>query len=225
MKPKSVAEFIQVGRDAGHDALGIANDPESIRVLQKIRYGRTDTYDIEQCAAFHKTREQWGGLSNMAGGFPITVQLSGPAIQAVRSTEALYQACRFPDFPAIQQEIIDNKSPMGAKFIAKREKDKTRPDWLEINVDIMRWCLNLKWVQNNKFRMELAGTGEMPIVEVSYKDPFWGAKPDDTGHLIGQNVLGKLLMELRDQVADNSSLIGSRPPDIDNLKLLGLDLV
>lgn len=36
-KPKTVAEFIQKARDAGHDALGIANDPEAIAILEQLR--------------------------------------------------------------------------------------------------------------------------------------------------------------------------------------------
>jgi hypothetical protein len=46
----------------------------------------------------------------------------------------------------------------------------------------------------------LKETRTMPIVEVSRKDPFWGAKAQDDGTLLGQNVLGQLLMELRAEV-------------------------
>lgn len=202
MKPKSVAEYIEAARIAGHDALGIANDPEAISTLEKIRYGRVDVYDLEQCAAFRKTKEEHGGLSNMAGGYPIKVQLSDHSYVDIRSTEALYQACRFPDHPDIQREIIDNKSPMGAKFIAKREISKTRADWETVKLSIMRWCLNLKWIQSGKFKADIFKTESKPIVEISYKDSFWGAGPDEMGRAVGQNVLGKLLMELRMDVEE-----------------------
>ena len=45
----------------------------------------------------------------------------------------------------------------------------------------------------------LISTGDSPIVEISRKDPFWGAMPIvDSGELVGHNVLGQLLMEMRD---------------------------
>lgn len=34
-------------------------------------------------------------------------------------------------------------------------------------------------------------------MELSRKDPFWGAKAQPSGMLLGSNVLGRLLMELR----------------------------
>src|SRR2546426_7568195 len=38
------------------------------------------------------------------------------------------------------------------------------------------------------------------IVEDSRKDDFWGAKASDEGTLVGMNVLGRLLMELREDL-------------------------
>jgi hypothetical protein len=36
-KPKSVAEFMRRARESGHDALGLANDPETDAAWAKIR--------------------------------------------------------------------------------------------------------------------------------------------------------------------------------------------
>ncbi|TOH22921.1 hypothetical protein, partial [Vibrio parahaemolyticus] len=55
-------------------------------------------YDIKNAAAFKKTTEQWGELSNMCAGFPVVV--NGVPIKSV---EALYQACRYPYHPDIQK--------------------------------------------------------------------------------------------------------------------------
>jgi hypothetical protein len=67
----------------------------------------------------------------------------------------------------------------------------------------MRWCLRVKLVQNwERFRAVLLMTEEQPIVEDSKRDDFWGAvaTKEDTRVLIGRNVLGRLLMELRESV-------------------------
>ena len=60
------------------------------------------TYSPSAAAVFLKTNEKYGGLSNMAPGFPLCV--NGVRI---RTSEALYQACRFPHLPDIQRQIID----------------------------------------------------------------------------------------------------------------------
>jgi putative DNA methylase len=159
-------------------------------------------YDRRTSVVFLKTKEAFGGLSNMAAGFPIRVN----GVRVLTS-EALYQACRFPHRPEIQRLIIEQTSPMTAKMKGKPHRDDTRPDWDSVRVRIMRWCLRAKLVQNFwEFSRLLLATGTRPIVEESRKDDFWGAKADETGGLLGQNVLGRLLMELREEVR-------SRPRD------------
>ena len=59
---------------------------------------RERTYVAADCAVFLKTKERFGGLSNMAGGYPI--RLLGLRIP---TTEHLYQACRFPHMPGLQR--------------------------------------------------------------------------------------------------------------------------
>ncbi|MNU86113.1 Swarming motility protein YbiA [compost metagenome] len=157
-------------------------------------------YDIRNVAAFKKTTEKWGGLSNMAGGFPVVV--NGIAIKSV---EALYQACRFPHLPNVQEKILTQGSPMTAKMISKPFREQSRKDWLDVRVLIMKWCLRVKLAQNwDNFSTLLVNTKEMPIVELSNKDDFWGAKPIDHNIYIGVNALGRLLMELREQILHNN---------------------
>ena len=62
-----------------------------------------------------KVKEESGWLSCMSA-YPVTY--NG---QYYRTCEALFQARRFNDYPEIQKEIIECKSPMGAKMIARRE--------------------------------------------------------------------------------------------------------
>lgn len=152
-------------------------------------------YRRDEVVAFRKTGEAFGGLSNMAPGFPIT--LVG---RRIRTAEALYQACRFPHMPEVQRIILDEISPMTAKMRSKPYRSQSRPDWDDIKVPIMKWCLRVKLVSNwSKFSKLLLETDVRPIVEDSYKDDFWGAKPDEA-FLRGCNVLGRLLMELRDKL-------------------------
>ena len=157
------------------------------------------TYERSQSVVFFKTKEAFGGLSNMASGYPLRVN----GIRILTS-EALYQACRFPHLPEVQRQIIAEQSPMTAKMKSKPYRSQSREDWDTVRTQIMRWCLRVKLAQNWKtFGDLLLATGDRPIVEESRKDDFWGAKQRDDGILVGINVLGRLLMELRMELRSN----------------------
>src|SRR5437899_1766418 len=91
------------------------------------------TYKRRESVVFLKTKEEFGGLSNMAGGFPLRV--NGVSIL---TSEALYQACRFPHLPDVQRQIIAERSPMTAKMRGKPHRANSRPDWDNVRVRIMR---------------------------------------------------------------------------------------
>jgi type I restriction enzyme, S subunit len=161
------------------------------------------TYDRATSVVFLKTHEPFGGLSNMAGGFSLC--LNGFRIL---TSEALYQVCRFPHLPEVQRLIIEQKSPMTAKMKSKPFRRNSRQDWDNVRVKVMRWCLRVKLAQNwQEFSTLLLETGDRSIVEESRKDDFWGAKPTDDHTLVGMNVLGRLLMELREAVKNENGEI------------------
>ncbi|WP_397399888.1 NADAR family protein [Phenylobacterium sp.] len=170
-------------------------------------------YRRDEVIAFRKTGDAFGGLSNMAPGFPIFM-----LGQRIRTAEALYQSCRFPHLPQVQRMILNETSPMTAKMRSKPYRDKSRPDWNEVRVPVMKWCLRAKLAANwRNFSELLLESGDRPIVEDSRKDDFWGAKSTAEGWLEGRNVLGRLLMELREKLkVDPASLHSVRPlPIID----------
>ena len=128
-------------------------------------------YQKENVIHFRKTKEKYGWLSNMASGYKVKVNSI-----IIYSSEALYQACKFPAFPEIQKEIISQKSPMTAKMISRREKENVRADWMKIRVNVMRWALRVKLICNkDSFGQLLLSTNNKPIVELSNKDDFWGS--------------------------------------------------
>ena len=113
-------------------------------------------------------------------------------------------------------------------MMAKREtephRNDTRPDWDYVRVKVMRWALRIKLAQNFRaFFQLLMSTGEQPIVEESQKDGFWGARAVGEERLVGINVLGRLLMELRDRVTgeDRTGLFMVPPLAIPDFLLYG----
>lgn len=177
-------------------------------------------YRVADCVTFCKTREAFGGLSNMAAGFPIT--LNGVAI---RTSEALYQAMRFPQRAEVQAEIIRQASPMAAKMASKPHRADTRPDWDEVRIEIMAWALRVKLAQNfEPFADLLLSTGSLPIVEISTKDDFWGAKSAGADLLRGENVLGQLLTALRDTLLLAPESLARTAPPVPGMLLFGQKL-
>ncbi|RAZ72995.1 NADAR family protein [Mesorhizobium atlanticum] len=176
------------------------------------------SYQRDQVVSFRKTTEDFGGLSNMAPGFPIAM-----LGHLIRTSEALYQACRFPHMPDVQRMVIVETSPMTAKMKSKPYRKDTRPDWEDVRVPVMRWCLRVKLAQNwETFSALLMATGDRPIVEDSRKDDYWGAKAAEDDLLAGRNVLGRLLMELREIVRSDPDRIAEvLPLDIPQFVLLG----
>ncbi len=80
-----------------------------------------------------------------------------------------------------------------AFLIAQRHKAHRRVDWDDIKLDVMRGILRAKADQHEYVRRKLLATGDRELVENSWRDDFWGWGPNRDG----QNMLGKLWMEVR----------------------------
>jgi ribA/ribD-fused uncharacterized protein len=178
-------------------------------------------YRADEVVAFRKTGEAFGGLSNMAPGFPLRV-----AGVSLRTSEALYQACRFPHRPDVQSLIVEQVSPMTAKMRSKHYRNDSREHWDDLRVPVMKWCLRVKLAQNwTSFGDLLLATDERAIVEDSRKDDFWGAIKGADGNFHGRNVLGRLLMELREKLRhEPDSLKEVAPLKLPDFTLLGHEI-
>ena len=182
-------------------------------MLQKREYDKSNTI------AFRKTTEPFGGLSNMASGYPIEWKFI-----TVKSSEALYQALRYPNNCNIQAEILLQTNAMSAKMISKKYLKHTRDDWEEIKYKIMKLCLELKLISNWDLLHDLfILTENKNIVELVYDDSVWGAK-DIGNQYFGENALGRLLMGLREKFIFNPTTAFISPPPIDDVVLLGVDI-
>lgn len=179
-----------------------------------------NTYIKNEVVSFLKTREAFGGLSNMAAGYLIILY----GVQC-KTSEHLYQALKFPNHPEIQAEILAKRSPVAAKMVAKRCRHLIRPDWEEIKLPVMAYCLRAKLQCNfERFGDLLRSTGDVDIVEVSSKrDTYWGCvRQGDL--LVGHNHLGVQLTNLRDELVNDEDGFHTAmlaPPDGVELRLMG----
>lgn len=98
------------------------------------------------------------------------------------------------------QQIRDAPSAGKAKRLGKRKEDggivTLRPDWKEVRVGIMHAIQEAKF-SIPELEQKLLSTGKLRLVEGNvWNDGFWGVD-NRTG--LGQNVLGKLLMQIREE--------------------------
>lgn len=169
-------------------------------------------------ATFFYTTERFGAFSNMAKGFPLRLRQG-----VVPSSEALYQALRFPHRPDLQEDIIAQVTPILAKRRAYANLSETRHDWHDVNLACMRHVLQLKWACHpERIHQLMIQTEGRPIVEISSRSDFWGTFRKGEW-LVGVNALGRLLMELRERVLAHApgEEIHVKPPDIPDPLLRG----
>ena len=176
---------------------------------------------------FYSRYKDFYGLTNMAPGFSLKINNID-----FRTSEALYQAMKFPDMKDAQMDIKEQRYAGDAIEQSRYYQglNKMRTDWDEIKVDVMRWCLHVKLAQNwEKFSALLLRTGELTLIEGSPDNRFWGAiKVDKKRTREGVNMLGLLLMELREEIEEemkkdgaHNSLLSVKPPEIPNFCLNG----
>lgn len=114
------------------------------------------------------------------------------------TSEHAYQAAHFFETnPELSERIRLAKSPREASDMANENAHLEDPDWQSKKLEIMREIVRTKLEQHPYVRQILMESGDRPIVEMNDADEFWGwGKTHD-----GQNHLGKIWMELREQIS------------------------
>ncbi len=108
------------------------------------------------------------------------------------TSEHYYQAQKFVQASS-QEKIREAKSPKDAFYLGRNLADERVENWEDIRVEIMERAIYEKFSQHEYLKKLLLETGEAIIKEKSPADSFWGIGEDGDG----ENVLGKLLMNLR----------------------------
>lgn len=111
------------------------------------------------------------------------------------TSEQCYQAEKFCQ-PQLKHLVLAAASPLEAKRIAAKYRDEVRPDWFEVNVDVMRRIVSAKFEANDHLVELLLSTGNRVLVELSRRDRFWGANSKGEG----MNNMGIILMDLRNML-------------------------
>lgn len=136
---------------------------------------------------FYSVNDAFGDFSNFAA-YPISVD-------GLRwsTSEHYFQAQKMVD-PRDREAIRRATSPAEAARKGRDRSKTIRRDWESAKVAVMRRALEAKVRQHAQVRDLLLSTGDAKLVEHTENDDYWG----DGGDGRGKNMLGRLLMELRD---------------------------
>jgi N-glycosidase YbiA len=129
---------------------------------------------------------------------PLAYTLGGRAFTAP-SVEHWFQALKFERTdPAWAERILRAATPAEAKRLGSKRGCGGRavdPLWDTRRLEVMKALLEVKFAPGTDARRALEATRGRRLVENSPFDYFWGCGRTGTG----QNMLGRLLMEIRDE--------------------------
>ena len=173
-------------------------------------YHSIERYPAAETVCIRKTKDEWGILGNFAKA-PIVV--NGITFDC---TERLFHIMKMrPEATEGIKEMLEVPTGMRMKMHMKHIY-KAHPEWLHDHwpsmiVDAMKFCLVQKYEQCEVFCKELERSKGKFIVEdetarkKGRDADSWGAvlRGDE---YVGPNLLGRLLMELRDKGTLNYTL-------------------
>ncbi len=97
-----------------------------------------------------------------------------------------------------EEKIRLAADPDEAKRLGNLPECPLRSDWDKVKITVMREAVIAKYTQSPVLKERLLNTGDSHLAENSMKDFFWGIGADGSG----QNMLGTMLMEVRDELRD-----------------------
>ena len=105
------------------------------------------------------------------------------------------------------QKILAAQHPREHKALGRKVKPFDDAQWKRERIAIVRTGSHAKFTQNAELRAKLLATAGTTLVEASPYDKIWGIglaasdpRAQDPNQWRGQNLLGKILTELRDQL-------------------------
>lgn len=136
---------------------------------------------MAQAINFYRTDDEYGCFSNFA---PYPIELKGRKFSCTEHEEAIRSV----------------KSPMTAARMGRDRRRSLRPDWETVKDGVMRETVRAKFRQHPEPCETLFETSYAIIVEHTERDSYWG----DGGDGSGKNMLGRTIMEIRQELQDMS---------------------
>ena len=138
---------------------------------------------------FYSTAGEYGCFSNFSRH---PVFLKG---KRWPTSEHYFQAQKFAGEPD-EEEVRMAAKPSLAASMGRDRKRPLRRDWESVKEQVMLEALRAKFTQHEELKAILLGTGDAKLVEHTANDSYWG----DGGDGSGKNMLGRILMEIREEL-------------------------
>ncbi|KAF9958927.1 hypothetical protein BGZ72_010608 [Mortierella alpina] len=142
---------------------------------------------------FYRQGDQYGEFSNF---YYAPIFMDG---KTWPTTEHYFQAQKFvhDNGKDYAEKIRLADTPGSAAIMGRNRSWPLRADWEQVKDDIMRACVLQKFLQHPDLAKVLLGTEKRYLVEHTKNDRYWA----DGGDGKGKNMLGIILMEVRDEIS------------------------
>ena len=139
---------------------------------------------------FYRSENAYGFLSNL---YPRHIDFEG---RTFTCSEAAYQFGK-PRDRTVAEWLVNAPKPRFCALAAHALLPyDIRDNWNGVKIERMRNVLWAKFSQHLDLREQLLQTGNATLIEESRTDAFWGIGASGKG----KNMLGALLMELREKL-------------------------
>lgn len=153
---------------------------------------------------FHGSAKQYGFLSNW---YLSKFSVDGKYFTSMEQWIMYSKAILFND-EVIADQIMCEIRPDIIKRLGRKVSGYTDSKWAAERYEILVKGLSAKFSQSDELKELLLGTGDYTLAEFAKRDRIYGIGMDDSDYYrfdptkwYGQNLLGKALMQVREQLA------------------------
>ena len=154
---------------------------------------------------FHGADESKGEFRNFSNMSQHPIEVDGISYPSVEHYFQAMKAKEFKDDEMVDK-VIKAKTGKAVKAMGKKIKNFVKEVWDAKRDEIMRTGVRSKFIQHPELRKQLLETGERQIGEADARNLYWGIGTAESSEKSkhpekwrGQNKMGKLLMELREE--------------------------
>ncbi len=149
----------------------------------------------------------WGDESIYSNFYPVSFIYDDIDFKNSEAAYMYKKALYFKDYKIADTIIFNQEPPIKAKKLGRKVVGYDDVEWSKVRYNIMLDVVKEKFFQNVPLMKEILSTEDKLIVEASPYDEIWGVglsevDPEihDVNNWTGMNLLGNVLMEVRDEI-------------------------
>lgn len=153
---------------------------------------------------------QYGSYGFLSNFYPVNFYIDKIEFNSSEQAFMYYKCLVFDrDNKQLLSSILQESNPNKIKKMGRAVRNFNENTWNKLKYNIMLKCIREKFSQNIPIKESLIKTHPKNLYEASPWDKIWGIGYDKESASItepnkyGQNLLGKALMELRDEFLKN----------------------